>query len=727
VALVAEAPGDEGVMQAEPLPTSEELLQAALEYARLGLPVFPCHTPINGVCDCWKGPQCEETGKHPWTKNGLSDASIDELQIRRWWKEHPCANIGIALPKGWVAVDVDSDRAFHVLAEQGKHLPATAIQKTGGGTHYVYRCRELIRSRNKYIPDSEPGAHDGVDLRGPGGYILAHPSLHASGRIYEWSVPLSQVEIAPQWLEDLSKESGGTQVGQRLPVDFERLLNGLDEGERKWEILRGASKLRAADVPIDIAIRMMQDVAAACRPPLDASQAERKVREAYAKYPINASAQDLPAGVTLLARDSVMVEFETCRFVFSDLEKAGRELHAEMEVKNLLPGVPQEPYTLRLNLLSMGARESARREIEHVLGNPVKGHWTALFSRAITKAQSAFLSVDRSIKTSEIEPPAELGFVVPDICVEDGINILFGEGSAGKTWLLMKMALAVSRGDPFLGRGTRQRNVLYFDCETGRRTYALRMRRICEGEGLTMADADRIRYWFADGLPFEDQVDAIKRCCEENQIEFICLDHIAAACSGDANEQAVASRFARAVGKVGLPVMALAHITGADMKNPEMVNKPFGSVYWHNNSRRTIFVLRQQEDESSVADLGLYPKKVNDGKRPRPFGARITFSDPSGPITVDADDLADKGVLSTARGPQHVIWDMLAAPMPTEEIAAAMDKSERYVKDVMKAHHRMFVEIPAKRGVKQQWARVDVRAPYPEPDDDETVDDELPW
>src|SRR6185369_14929449 len=125
----------------------------------------------------------------------------------------------------------------------------------------------------------------------------------------------------------------------------------------------------AADVPMDLAIMLAQQAAERCVPVLEAKEAERKVREAYAKYPPNASAQDLPAGVTLLSHDSVMVEFETCRFVFSDLEKSGRELHAEMEVRNLLPGTPQEPYTLRLNLLSMSARDSARREIEHVLGN----------------------------------------------------------------------------------------------------------------------------------------------------------------------------------------------------------------------------------------------------------------------------------------------------------------------------------------------------------------------
>src|SRR5687767_7935301 len=100
--------GDASVMLAE-LPTSDELLQAALSYAADGWPVFPCHTPINGVCDCSAQDRCESPGKHPWTKNGLTDATTDELTIRRWWKERPIANIALAVREGHVVVDVDGE------------------------------------------------------------------------------------------------------------------------------------------------------------------------------------------------------------------------------------------------------------------------------------------------------------------------------------------------------------------------------------------------------------------------------------------------------------------------------------------------------------------------------------------------------------------------------------------------------------------------------------------
>lgn len=712
------------------LPTPAELLQAALDYAAQGFPVFPCHTPINGVCDCAAQDRCDSPGKHPWTKNGLSDATTDELKIRRWWKERPIANVALAVPEGYVVVDVDGQHGQARLEAESKRLPTTAVQSSGRGAHYVYRTREPIRNRSKLIPDSAPGAHDGVDLRGPGGYIMVAPSLHASGRVYEWAVPLSQIEVAPPWLEEVGRQSGGTTVGERMPVDFQLVLAGLPEGQRKWELYRAASKLRAADVPLDLAVMLAQQAAAACRPPLEPKEAERKVREAYAKYPPNASPRDLPAGVTLLSHDSVMVEFETCRFVFSDLEKSGRELHAEMEVQNLLPGMPEEPYVQRLNLLSMSAREACRREIEHVLGNPGKGQWTALLSRAITKAQGAFLNVDRSVRTSDIEAPEALEFIVPDIVPADGLVILFGAGSGGKTFALMKLSLAVSRGDSFLGRTTQQRNVLYIDCETGRSTYGYRMRRLCAGEGLGLDAAANVHYWWTGGVPLPDQVDAIKRCCEQNQIGLICLDHIAAACGGDASEQSVASAFSRALGKINLPMVALAHITGAAASDPESARRPFGSIFWENNARRTIFVLRQQEDESPVADLGLYPRKVNDGGKPSPFAARITFDDPSGPISVDASDLRANGVLTRVRGPEYAIFDALDRPRTSGELADATGISERHVKRLLTDHPRMFVAVDGNpkggRGNATRWARVDNTQRYWYSDRDEE-DTEVPF
>ena len=52
------------------------LLEAALRYAELGYPVFPCAPGT----------------KRPLTENGFHDAVTDPDQIERWWTERPNAN-----------------------------------------------------------------------------------------------------------------------------------------------------------------------------------------------------------------------------------------------------------------------------------------------------------------------------------------------------------------------------------------------------------------------------------------------------------------------------------------------------------------------------------------------------------------------------------------------------------------------------------------------------------
>ena len=175
---------------------ADTLLRAANAYAARGWAVFPVHRPTDAGCSCHRD-DCGNTGKHPRTINGFKDATTDPDQIAKWWSMWPLANIGIACgPSGLTVIDVDprhgGDETFRDLEERyGETLTETVIALTGsGGAHYLYRASDSPVG-------SSVNAWPGVDIRGHNGYIVAPPSLHASGRTYEWERPASRYELAP--------------------------------------------------------------------------------------------------------------------------------------------------------------------------------------------------------------------------------------------------------------------------------------------------------------------------------------------------------------------------------------------------------------------------------------------------------------------------------------------------------------------------------------------------
>ncbi len=180
-------------------------LAAALSYARLGWHVLPLHGVRDGRCTCGK-PDCgKSTGKHPRILTGAEHAgaaTTDEDTICGWWGRWPDCNVGIMTgpASGVVVLDVDGERGLETLqrleVELGP-LPRTATSRTGsGGYHYLFQ-----HPGHKVVNRAHAlGAC--LDIRGNGGLFVLPPSMHYSGRQYEWLALPETVGLAPyDWLE----------------------------------------------------------------------------------------------------------------------------------------------------------------------------------------------------------------------------------------------------------------------------------------------------------------------------------------------------------------------------------------------------------------------------------------------------------------------------------------------------------------------------------------------
>ncbi|MDY7091576.1 MAG: bifunctional DNA primase/polymerase [Acidobacteriota bacterium] len=185
------------------------LVDHAFLYAREGWPVFPLRP----------------RGKAPLTRNGVKDATTDSRRIARWWQRQPEANIGLAIPDGYLVLDLDTEDALHRLKVEDRVLPATAWARTAQGYHFWFRADGEIRNR--------VGLLEKVDVRAAGGYVVAPPSVHPSGVAYSWEVELapSAVAEAPSWLVELLEPSRPRQG--REVVDWHRtLVEPVPQGRR---------------------------------------------------------------------------------------------------------------------------------------------------------------------------------------------------------------------------------------------------------------------------------------------------------------------------------------------------------------------------------------------------------------------------------------------------------------------------------------------------------------
>jgi hypothetical protein len=166
--------------------------EGALALVRAGFQVFPLHGIVDGVCTCGKR-SCSSPGKHPRTPKGFKDASSDPKQIAAWWKLWPQANVGLPTggPLHFMVIDCDprngGPTSFEELQEIFPTIPVGGVRvRTGGGGLHVY-----LKYSGGRIPAK---LADGIDLKAEGGYVVAPPSLHVSGRRYEFETLGAAVE-----------------------------------------------------------------------------------------------------------------------------------------------------------------------------------------------------------------------------------------------------------------------------------------------------------------------------------------------------------------------------------------------------------------------------------------------------------------------------------------------------------------------------------------------------
>tara|TARA_R100001530_G_scaffold13251_1_gene12248 strand:+ start:4616 stop:5857 length:1242 start_codon:yes stop_codon:yes gene_type:complete len=276
-----------------------------------------------------------------------------------------------------------------------------------------------------------------------------------------------------------------------------------------------------------------------------------------------------------------------------------------------------DTFDSRLNIASLSQRESISRALKRTISGDIQ--WERILNNACSGLKRFLEEEDRSVDLFSVnEKDEEADWLIPNMIVSGGPNILFGKGGTSKTYLSLKMALSLAMGEEFLGHvPTRTYRTMFVDYEATRGTIASRLRQLNPD-----IPENAIWYFSPKGMPLHDSVPVLKKLVKKHDIEFLIIDSAALACGGRPEEAENAIRFFNALASIGTTSLTIAHETKA-----EGGNYPFGSVFFWNSPRSIWNIKAENEHESRALQVGLFHRKNNNGHLSSPVGVRVWFGE----------------------------------------------------------------------------------------------------
>lgn len=218
---------------------AKTMLEAALIYARAGIPVFPC-----------------TLNKKPIFNGGFKVATTDPKKIERWWRKFPRAMIGVPTGEasGLAVLDLDYevDPVSGGVIKNGRAeleamFPAesytipetTEVRTPRGGSHLYFKYENGFKSSaGKFARH--------IDTRADGGYVIVPPSKRRDGGAYEvvGSTAPEQFAVAPEWIAGIfrghatgskTKEASGNSSKTASIDELRAALSIIPNNSPSWD------------------------------------------------------------------------------------------------------------------------------------------------------------------------------------------------------------------------------------------------------------------------------------------------------------------------------------------------------------------------------------------------------------------------------------------------------------------------------------------------------------
>lgn len=219
--------------------------QYAEAYFSMGwIPIPLCWPDENGNCACpKKHTNPKDIGKAPLMGKGYEKwhpGTVEEAV--QYWDKYPNANIGILLePSGLVLLDLDSPEAQKEALSYGLTENTPTVWRG-----YEREHRYFVNPGIECTRTTKQGKHKSIDILSLG-YVVAPPSLHREGDLYDWimapegfvfagDLPEASPAQPEPWMVSIIKEA--KQKKHAADVQIENLIEVNLDNEKLSEDLK---------------------------------------------------------------------------------------------------------------------------------------------------------------------------------------------------------------------------------------------------------------------------------------------------------------------------------------------------------------------------------------------------------------------------------------------------------------------------------------------------------
>lgn len=329
---------------------------------------------------------------------------------------------------------------------------------------------------------------------------------------------------------------------------------------------------------------------------------------------------------------AVMCE-RTVRITVRRLRHDHGTLRGYVDVEYKAKGTPKAAPSERLagELLNLSSGRD-RTSFANRLAERKSGiDWRNIVDAFCVEVERRDDEAEPAVWIGNLPAPIDGGWLVEGLLERKQNNEIHGDGSVGKSWMALAMAVSVTTGVEIipgyrpLGRGT----VLYLDWETDHDTLNARVQQIARGAGIDYPD---ILYLRMDG-PFADSVERVLALCQQHNVVLVVIDSVEAAMAGSVGAGAPPnegpSKLSRGLRRLGgITAMLIDHISAEQAQQKGVARKAYGNIFKRNWVRLSFQLKQAREDQNDgYGHLGVFCAKRNNGKEFDPVGLRWEIND----------------------------------------------------------------------------------------------------